>query len=150
MFRELLKAGERYRQFVADNPDLPVVNQTGTGFLEHNEERLLELMPDMAAIALGMSAITVLFVLLIAAATARRLHDRGKSGWWGVAMMPYLLVGLGTAFLDPRQLIELETIILIGWAVSGVFFSGLLIYLIVQLASRGNHGENKFGQVPQA
>src|SRR6478609_1301890 len=46
------------------------------------------LHPDK--IIVGMAVISIIVIALIAAAVARRLHDRGLSGAWGLPPLPLL------------------------------------------------------------
>jgi uncharacterized membrane protein YhaH (DUF805 family) len=53
-----------------------------------------ELIPDIGGLMAGLGVIVAFVIVLLAAAVARRLHDGGKSRWWGVAPLPFLFTGL--------------------------------------------------------
>ena len=82
------------------------------------------------------------------AAGSRRLHDIGKSGWWqvlplaGLALMiPALIPGLAGSFESP-----------LFWGSIGVGLVvtiGLVILLIVWLATDSHRGPNRFGESPK-
>jgi uncharacterized membrane protein YhaH (DUF805 family) len=55
---------------------------------------------DMQSMLIVTTPILIgLFIVFVAAATARRLHDRGKSGFWG--LMPIPFAGFGVVLM-PR------------------------------------------------
>jgi uncharacterized membrane protein YhaH (DUF805 family) len=110
-----------------------------------------ELMPDMGRIMLPMQAVNLVFVLLIAAAVWRRLHDRDRTGAWALAYLPFLVTGawIGQRYAgamtftqppDPRIVSLLTLNSLSAWLV--------IVLLVVQLASRGTPGPNRFGDEP--
>ena len=93
-------------------------------------------------------SILVTFIPTIAV-TTRRLHDKGKSGWWQIAPIASLVVGL------------------ILWAVIGANFGGVLgmvpgilgllillfspvsfVLIIVWAIQKGDEGPNKYGPDP--
>lgn len=110
-------------------------------------------------------AINLVFTLLILAATVRRLHDRGWSGWWALAPLPFQAVGTALAprmlagfaaaaptisFAPGQQappppfdssLMALST--LNSFALYGAL--GFLLYLLV---TEGTAGPNRFGPDP--
>src|ERR1043165_3573647 len=51
-------------------------------------------MPDMRWLTTPSLVLNVLFVLLLAAAVTRRLHDRDRTGLWGLLPVPFMIVGL--------------------------------------------------------
>jgi len=76
----------------------------------------------------------------------RRLHDRGKSGWWiiPVGLLPFL-AGLGmsaetTGASSPALL-----------ALTGLMATALVIWGWVEIGfRRGEAGANRYGEAPQA
>lgn len=78
-----------------------------------------------------------LAITLYAAAVARRLHDRGKSGAWGVMPLPFIVYStiqmprLFGGFISQG---EPDMIIGISVFFSNFFYIGTLIWLIVMLA----------------
>jgi len=70
----------------------------------------------------------------------RRLHDRGKSGWWVLVFIfvPGLLQGIGSRLGDPLPMMILSVA---GLAVS--------IWALVELGFlRGTQGDNAYGPDP--
>lgn len=92
---------------------------------------------------------TAVLVILLAAAIARRLHDRGMSGYWGLMPLPFTVFSILTM---PKLFAAFAT-----HTVEGDWFAGLLInnflyfaaliLLIVLLARQGVGGANRFGAV---
>lgn len=111
--------------------------------------------------------------LLLLTAAARRLHDRGRSGWWA-AVLPFCLfaTGLGQAhrMADaaermPQLVAEMERKPMPGprdmaeWMTQANVTTGgpdwpaiigglLLLWLVVELARTGASGNNRFGPPP--
>ena len=97
-----------------------------------------------AAYAAAPSVLAAIFSLAILlpaiAATARRLHDTDRSGWWmllpaGVSAIGGILLSLGGA---------------LGGLLVGLGSFVAYIVLIVWLASRTQPGPNRFGPEPAA
>ena len=92
--------------------------------------------------ALWIVFFIVLLVLVVSsvAVSIRRLHDRGKSGWWVLVFIfvPGLLNGVGSRLGDPVPMIILS---LAGFAIS--------IWALVELGFlRGTQGDNAYGPDP--
>jgi uncharacterized membrane protein YhaH (DUF805 family) len=95
--------------------------------------------------------LTALLVILLAAAVARRLHDRGMIGYWGLMPLPFTAFGL----LTMPELFAAFATHTVGEMFDGRWFAVLLINnllyfaalitLIVLLAQRGAAGANRFG-----
>ena len=86
--------------------------------------------------------IIVILVLMVSsvAVSIRRLHDRGKSGWWVLVFIfvPGLLQGIGSRLGDPVPMMILG---LADFAVS--------IWALVELGFlRGTQGDNAYGPDP--
>jgi len=103
---------------------------------------------DMGSILTVTTPIcTTLFVILLAAAVARRLHDRGMSGYWGLMPLPLTAFSL---FTMPQMFAAFAThTVSGGWfavlLINSLLYFGALILLIVLLAQRGLAGANRFG-----
>jgi len=108
-------------------------------------ERPHEVQGVMMQIVAWAGISMVSFLLLSAAAVARRLHDRGKSGWWGAAtaaLGAVGMVGTGRTLLAPTGVPP------------GIFFAAFLVNaaylvsaacLVVLLAGSGTEGPNEYG-----
>lgn len=80
----------RIGRFAAEHPELTTVRSAPGSYSIHIRGRHPELLPDIGAIV-GVGALTVsAMVVLLAAATTRRLRDRGKSVLWALAPLPFL------------------------------------------------------------
>jgi uncharacterized membrane protein YhaH (DUF805 family) len=108
-----------------------------------------EMMPDMSRLVVPMTIVSVLYVLLLATAVVRRLHDRDVSGWWAALPLPFKILGLaiGTAAakamttFPPRQ----SPLALVS-SLNGLCALGTIIVLIVLLVGEGTKGPNRFGE----
>jgi uncharacterized membrane protein YhaH (DUF805 family) len=109
-----------------------------------------ELMPDMtpifAVMRIGMGTI----ILLLAAAVARRLHDRGRRGWWGLPPVVFASVAM-TVFPRLVQSFSEGTATSAALTLFGLLFAnnalylGSLALLIVLLTGESEPSENRFG-----
>jgi uncharacterized membrane protein YhaH (DUF805 family) len=108
-----------------------------------------ELMPDLGQVMVPMAVVGLVTLLLYAAATVRRLHDRDRAGWWALLPLPFQAIGLALApaafdaMLHPgaqaSPLLALSSLNSLG-------FWAALIVLIVLLANEGTPGPNRFGE----
>lgn len=111
-----------------------------------------DMVPIMTEILAGTAIVAAVTVALLAAAVARRLHDRDRRGYWGLLPLPFLVAGLALmpkAFAgiaaDPEvpDLSAFLALILNNFA-----YLGMLGILIVLLAGPGTPGPNRFGPPP--
>ncbi len=136
----------RLGRFVEENPGRSLIEpQQGKppGTLPQ------ELMPDMTSYLQISILINALFVLLIAAAAVRRLHDRDRSGLWALLPLPFWMAAWAMSLsMDPgamfsptpedARLYQLSML-------NSLPVWGMLIWLIVLLAGEGTKGENRYG-----
>lgn len=146
----MLDSVARIQRFAAEHPELAHVEQGAGQYSITIEGSHPELMPDLTAASYGLPVVLLLFVLLSAAAVARRLHDRGKSGVWGFLPVPFLFTGLAlfaSAFHDlsaPEPSFGSFGLLL----ANNLLYLGLLGYLILLLAGPGAPGPNRYGPEP--
>jgi uncharacterized membrane protein YhaH (DUF805 family) len=145
----------RMEQFARRHPD-QVTRTVGPGSYSiqvHGNHP--ELMPDGTLLIPAISVISLVAIVLLAAAVARRLHDSGRSGWWGVIPVPFLIAGFAVisvvfSSFDQTATSDGEP----GAAFFGYFalmmINNLLYFaalgLLVSFCVRqGDWGENRFG-----
>jgi uncharacterized membrane protein YhaH (DUF805 family) len=140
----------RMQTFAAEHPDQATVTEGPGSYSIQIHGNHPELMPDMTPFFTVMQVGCALAVLLLAAAVTRRLHDRGRRGWWGLPPVVFLVGGLT---LFPR----LFGSVLHGDMTPGamklfgllfannVLYLASLVLLIVLLAGASQPGENRFG-----
>lgn len=92
----------------------------------------------------------IVFVLLLAAAVVRRLHDRDRTGLWGLLPLPFMIVGMANqdaavAIATARR--ALSRIEMLMFMTTPLFWLSV-IALIVILAGEGTKGPNRFGSEP--
>ncbi|HWW25157.1 MAG TPA: DUF805 domain-containing protein [Caulobacter sp.] len=138
------------QRFAAEHPDQATVTQGLGSYSIEIHGNHPGLFPDMTPFFTVMQVGCTLAVLLLAAAVTRRLHDRGRRGWWGLPPLPFLIVGM-TVFprLFQRTLtgeMTPDTIKLFA-----VLFTNNMLYLaslgllIFLLVGASQPGENRFG-----
>lgn len=106
----------------------------------------------MAATVGPVILVNAASVALLAAAVARRLHDRDRRGYWGLlpvpflaaslALMPSLFAGFATRDGVP------EPWPLLALILNNLAYFAALGFLIVLLAGEGTRGPNRFGPPP--
>lgn len=126
---------------------------------------VMDAMSPMFTGLLVFSAVLALVtLLLLAAAVTRRLHDSGRSGWWGAPVALLQLATLaGYAIMLPRFFREIaamgpnaspEAVSALMAAIvpvvaltmlAGLVGFVLMILLVVFLAQRGTIGPNRYG-----
>jgi uncharacterized membrane protein YhaH (DUF805 family) len=134
------------QQFAAQHPD-QVTTSTGPGQYSISVQGdHPEFMPA-GSVALYLAVGFGLALLLFSAAVVRRLHDRGKSGFWGLMPFPFILY---SSIQMPRMFASVGTgsqpDIMLFFS---IFFSNLLyivtlIWLIVLLAGASNPEPNRY------
>lgn len=109
-----------------------------------------EMAPIMTTILIGVAIIAAVNILLLAASVTRRLHDRGKSGLWGLLPLPFLATGL---VLMPMIFGSIErdgppmNLFFAGFF-NNIIYLATLGYLIFLLARSGERTHNRFGPPP--
>ncbi len=129
---------------------IPIMNQTFARLEAPLPDTSSELLPDMtlffAVIQIGMGTM----VLLLAAAVARRLHDRGRRGWWGLPPVMFASVAM-TVFPRLFQSFSQGTATPVALKFFGLLFAnnalylGSLALLIILLTGASQPTENRFG-----
>jgi uncharacterized membrane protein YhaH (DUF805 family) len=140
----------RMQAFAAEHPDQATVTQGPGSYSIEIQGPHPELMPDMTPFFAVVQAGCAAAVLLLAAAVTRRLHDRGRRGWWGLPPVIFLAVGLT---LLPRLFTAFGQgdVTPGSMGLFGLLFANNLLYLgslallVVLLAGAGQPDENRFG-----
>jgi|SRR5579859_3207594 len=84
---------------------------------------------------------------ILAAAVARRLHDSGRSAFWGLLPLPFVAYG-GTVFVRLVSQFgtgEPDMRLFLSGFISNALYLVALAWLIVLLALRSAPGPNRFG-----
>lgn len=106
-------------------------------------------MPDFRILGATLGVTIVLAVSLLAAAVARRLHDRDMTAIWGLMPVPFLgiaAVGFPLMMAD-MMASEAPNFGLVGLLfLNNVAYMAALVTLIIILAQRGTSGPNRFGE----
>lgn len=131
-------------EFAERHPDRARV-EAGPG---HYSIRVEGNPPELAG-AFGdmMIIVGILFagcIALLAAAVARRLHDTGKSGAWGLLPIPFIMF---SCIMMARLFGQGDFAFGLFFAVfiSNLFYLVSLAYLIVLLARRSDAAGNEYG-----
>ncbi len=99
------------------------------------------------SMALYLAVTFGLAILLYAAAVARRLHDRGKSGFWGLMPLPFILystVQMPRMFASFGTAAQPDMTLFFSIFLSNMLYIGTLIGLIVLLAGPSDPARNRY------
>lgn len=99
---------------------------------------------DAGSMALYLGVTFGLAILLYSAAVARRLHDRGKSGWWGLMPVPFITyssIAMPTVFASAR---EPNMAVFFSVFLSNMVYIVTLVWLIVLLAGPSDTVPNRY------
>jgi uncharacterized membrane protein YhaH (DUF805 family) len=135
------------QEFEVRNPDRVTIASGPGEYSMSAPGEIPGLMPSVGFIAAYLGVTLGLAVLLYAAAVVRRLHDRGKSGAWGLMPLPFVLY---TSVQMPRLFGSMTRGEQPDMAVFfSIFFSNMLylitlVALIVLLAGAGDPEPNKY------
>jgi len=132
------------QQFAAQHPDQAEITSGPGQYSISVQGKHPEFVPA-GSIALYLVVTFGLAILLYAAAVVRRLHDRGKSGLWGLIPLPFTIyssaqmprmfafVGAGT---------QPDMTLFFSIFLSNLFYIIALIWLIVLLAGQSESEPN--------
>jgi uncharacterized membrane protein YhaH (DUF805 family) len=99
--------------------------------------------PSPSQEIVGNGAIAIVVIALLAASVARRLHDRGLSGAWGLMPLPFLGIAFYTMY---RRFNAVGSEAAFNDAfVATALYNISLIVLIVLLIGRSDENANRFG-----
>lgn len=144
----MVEAFGRMDAFARAHPDQATITEGPGHYSVQIDGYHPELMPDFGWFFAVSGIAAVLTVLLLAAAVTRRLHDRDRRGWWGLAPLPFLAGGFVLMPVLFEQTGRGEP----SLALFGLLFLNNLIYLatlaglVIMLVQRGTVGPNRFGE----
>jgi len=143
---ELMGSVQRVMQIVEEPPGRELTP-------EELDAMIIAAMPNFELFMWVSMAVNVVAVLLLAAAVTRRLHDRDRTGLWGLLPLPSFALGFALApraldfALRPADDPEAMSQFMLQM-LNSMLSWGLLIVLIVLLAGQGSDGANRFGPAP--
>lgn len=147
---EVNKTFEAFNNFAAEHPELTTVQRSAGQVSIQVEGSHPELMPNFGYLIKTTGFVAAGAVLLLAAAVARRLHDTGRSGLWGLAPLPFMafgLFGFGAvieSFMTDGPIMPLFAAVLLNNMIYLLSLAGL----VWMLGSAGSPGPNRFGPAP--
>lgn len=106
------------------------------------------LMPDMTGMFVMLAVAFGVAICLLGAAVARRLHDRGLAGWWGLMPVPFILysaVQMPAFFGTARAGKQPDMTIFFSVFFSNMLYLASLVMLIILLSKQGDPVENQYG-----
>ena len=160
-------------QIVLAFPSMDALAANAPGDVEAGRKMFEGQMKGMVSAAYASIGIFLIGALLLLSATARRLHDRGRAGWWALILpLGLFATGLGqarrTAEATERMPALMEKIehqpgnptSMIDWMAQAnasahgpdwpaIVGGLLLVWLLIELARAGTDGPNRFGSVPE-
>jgi uncharacterized membrane protein YhaH (DUF805 family) len=134
------------QDYAAQHPDQATV-ASGPGqysvSIEGNHPEFFETGPMVLYLAVTFG----FAILFYAAAVVRRLHDRGKSGAWGLMPLPFILY---SSIMMPQMFgsfgsgTEPDMALFFSIVVSNLLYMIALVTLIVLLAGAGDQQPNRY------
>lgn len=132
----MASAMTQMQQFAVENPDQAVVAAGPGHYSITVRGNHPELFPAKS-IALYLGVSFGLAVLLYAAAVVRRLRDRGKSEFWGLLPMPFIIyssIQMPRVFSSIGGSAEADMTLFLSVFFSNLLYMFALVWLIVLLA----------------
>ncbi|HVL30497.1 MAG TPA: DUF805 domain-containing protein [Sphingomicrobium sp.] len=108
--------------------------------------------PDFGPMFWTMGLVFIVAVVLYAAAVVRRLHDTGRSGWWGLMPLPFIafsLLVMPQVFASAGAGSEPDLGLFFAVFFSNMLYIVTLIILVVLLAIKSTAGPNRYGDSSQ-
>lgn len=142
----MIHSMDAMRRFAAQHPDQATITSGPGHYSISVSGNHPEFMPA-ESIALYLAVTFGLALLLYAAAVVRRLHDRGKSGFWGLMPIPFILytsVQMPTMFAVIGTGAEPDMMLFFSVFLSNLFYIITLIWLIALLAGPSEPAPNRY------
>lgn len=134
------------QQFAAQHPDQATVTSGLGQYSISIQGNHPEFMPA-GSLALFLALAFSSAILLYAAAVVRRLHDRGKSGFWGLMPLPFIIypsVQMPRVFASVGTGAQPDMTVFFSIFLSNLFYIVTLIWLIVLLAGPSEPAPNRY------
>jgi uncharacterized membrane protein YhaH (DUF805 family) len=130
---------------------LPLMNSVTSSASQAASDGNPPAFPDVGSFFIGIAVMTAVGVLLYAAAVARRLHDGGLSGFWGLMPLPFLVFGMvrmrsvfgSIGSGSEPDMAGFQTIF-----INNFIYILTVIALIILLARRSDPASNRFDENP--
>jgi uncharacterized membrane protein YhaH (DUF805 family) len=134
------------QQFAAQHPDQATVTSDPGQYSISIQGNHPEFMPSQS-MSLFLAVTFGLAILLYAAAVVRRLHDRGKSGVWGLMPLPFIIyssVQMPRMFASGGTAAQPDMTVFFSIFLSNLFYIITLIWLIVLLAGPSEPAPDRY------
>lgn len=140
MLPEVEGSMARMQDFAAANPDQATIASGPGHYSIRVQGHHPELVPDMGNIMTGMSIVFAVTILLLAASVARRLHDTGRSGAWGLMPLPFIVYAM---VMMPRFFgaSDPDMGLFFSIFINNFLYIGSLVLLVVLLTKPSKAGE---------
>jgi uncharacterized membrane protein YhaH (DUF805 family) len=138
----MISAMHEMQQFAAQRPDQVTVTRGLGQYSIAVRGDHPEFMPKLA-IVLYLAVTFGLAIVLYAAAVVRRLRDRGKSGFWGLMPLPFILyssIQMPTMLSSVGSSPQPDVFLFFSIFLSNLLYIITLICLIVLLAGPSETG----------
>lgn len=136
------------QEYAAEHPEQATVT-SGPGHYSISVEGHHPEFFDAGSMATYLGVTFGLAILLYSAAVVRRLHDRGKSGAWGLMPLPFILY---SSIMMPRMFgsfsgeAQSEMGLFFSVFLSNMLYIATLIFLIVILAGSSDPEANRYDE----
>ena len=134
----MVRSMHAMQEFAAQHPEQATVTSGPGQYSISIDGNHPEFMPA-GPMALYLGVTFGLAILLYAAAVVRRLHDRGKSGLWGLMPLPFILyssIQMPRVFASTGTAAQPDMTLFFSIFLSNLLYIIALIWLIVLLAGQ--------------
>ena len=141
-------AFSRIMQIVVKEAAKPTLDPEASDILA--QRIVAEMTSEMGAVWQFVALVDMVAIALLAAAVVRRLHDRGRTGLWGLLPVPFLAVSVAATpytlqfGMAQREMTPTDALLVLAGPMSWV----TVIVLIVLLVGESDPGANRFGPEP--
>ena len=155
----MISSISKMQRFAADHPEQTTITEGPGRYSVEIHGSHPELMPDFGGLIASLATVYILSLVLLAAAVARRLHDCGRSGWWGLMPVPFLTAGVflfemllgpmaakGSGIAPDASFFRLFGLLF----ANNLIYLATLVTLVVMLCRASDPGPNRFGSGPIA
>lgn len=164
MVRSFAFASEQSRLHPEDWHVTYATNGVSYSYLGHDPAVVAQMMPDPTPLLWPTAICALLAIILLSAAAARRLHDRGHSGFWLLGPIALLIAATVAMFhllpdifhpsgpkgqMAPQDIKQfLQAFLIMG--VINLAYLGSLGAVALQCVLAGKPGPNRYGEMPAA
>lgn len=144
----MASAMERMARVMGTRADGVPSRSSPTPDAELFDQTMAEITDDLSGLWLPFAIVNTLAVALLAASVVRRLHDQGRSSFWGLLPLPFMAVSVAGTPIGfqyaggQRELSGAESLVFLA---PPLFWLAVVV-LVLLLLGKGDNGPNRFSE----